>query len=156
MFVVLKRRRLVIVLMVLIALELALTTALCVRQFASANDSLIDFTVVIDAGHGGIDGGVVSANGVKESSLNLAYAKTLGQLFEQSGFNVVYTRTTEDGLYGLPTQGFKRRDMQARKNIVDKTCPNLVLSIHMNKFSAGYRSGRQRSSVHCGRLLYLP
>ena len=50
MFVVLKRRRLVIVLMVLIALELALTTALCVRQFASANDSLIDFTVVIDAG----------------------------------------------------------------------------------------------------------
>ncbi len=143
MFVVLKRRRLVIVLMVLIALELALTTALCVRQFASANDSLIDFTVVIDAGHGGIDGGVVSANGVKESSLNLAYAKTLGQLFEQSGFNVVYTRTTEDGLYCLPTQGFKRRDMQARKNIVDKTCPNLVLSIHMNKFSAGYRSGPQ-------------
>lgn len=143
MFIVLKRRRLVIVLLVLIALELALTTALCVRQFAANNKSLIDFTIVIDAGHGGIDGGVVSASGIKESSLNLAYAKTLGKLFEQSGFKVIYTRTTEDGLYGLPTKGFKRRDMQARKDIVDKACPNLVLSIHMNKFSAGYRSGPQ-------------
>lgn len=143
MFVVLKRRKLVIVLMALIALQLTLTTALCVKQFASGNKSLIDFTVVIDAGHGGIDGGVVSSSGVKESTLNLAYAKELGKIFEDAGFNVVQTRKTEDGLYGLPTNGFKRRDMQARKAIVDKTRPNLLISVHMNKYSAGYRSGPQ-------------
>lgn len=143
MFLVLKRRRLVIILLALIALELTLTTFLCVNQFAANNKALIDFTVVIDAGHGGIDGGVVSASGVKESSLNLAYSKALGKLFSERGFNVVYTRTTEDGLYGLPTNGFKRRDMQARKAIADKACPNLLLSIHMNRFSSGARSGPQ-------------
>lgn len=143
MFVVLKRRRVVLILLILIALQLALTTVLCVKQFAYNSKSLIDFTVVIDAGHGGIDGGVVSKSGVKESTLNLAYSKTLGKLFANAGFNVVYTRTNEDGLYGLPTNGFKRRDMLARKQIVDKAKPNLLLSIHMNRFSSNSRSGPQ-------------
>lgn len=143
MFVVLKGRRLTLILLILIAFQLVLATVLCVKQFASNSDSLIDFTVVIDAGHGGIDGGVVSKSGVKESSLNLAYSKTLGEVFKNAGFNVVYTRTNEDGLYGLPTNGFKRRDMKARKEIVDKARPNMVISVHMNKFSASYRSGPQ-------------
>ena len=143
MFLVIKRRKLVLALLVLIALQLMLTTVLCVKQFASGNKTLIDFTIVIDAGHGGIDGGVVSKSGIKESSLNLAYSKTLGDTFKNAGFNVVYTRTNEDGLYGLPTNGFKRRDMQARKAIVDKSKPNMVISVHMNKFSASYRSGPQ-------------
>ena len=143
MFLVVKRRRLVLILLVLIALQVALTAVLCVKQFATGYKSLIDFTIVIDAGHGGIDGGVVSSSGVKESTLNLAYSKTLGEAFKNAGFNVVYTRTTEDGLYGLPTNGFKRRDMQARKAIVDKTKPNMLISVHMNKFSASYRTGPQ-------------
>lgn len=143
MFLVIKRRRLVLILLVLIALQLTLTTVLCVKQFASKKSALIDFTVVIDAGHGGIDGGVVSSSGVKESTLNLAYAKTLGKLFADRGFNVVYTRKTEDGLYGLPTKGFKMRDMKERKRIIDEARPNLVISVHMNKFSASYRTGPQ-------------
>lgn len=143
MFLVIKRRRLVLILLVLIALQLTLTTVLCVKQFTSKKGSLIDFTIVIDAGHGGIDGGVVSSSGVKESTLNLAYAKTLGKLFGERGFNVAYTRKTEDGLYGLPTNGFKMRDMKERKRIIDEARPNLVISVHMNKFSASYRKGPQ-------------
>lgn len=143
MFVVLKRRRVVLILLALIAVQLTLTTILCAQQFTSNKTALIDFTVVIDAGHGGIDGGVVSKSGIKESTLNLAYAKTLGALFEERGFNVVYTRKTEDGLYGLPTRGFKSRDMRARKEIVDAARPNLLISVHMNKFSASYRTGPQ-------------
>ena len=99
--------------------------------------------VVLDAGHGGIDGGVVSVDGVKESTLNLAYARELGKTFEQRGFNVVQTRRTEDGLYGLPTKGFKSRDMKARKEIIDNARPNLVISVHMNKFSQSSRVGPQ-------------
>ena len=143
MFVVLKSKRVIIVLLVLVLLELCLMTYLCVSQFGAKKTSLIDFTVVIDAGHGGIDGGVVGVDGVKESSLNLAYAKELGAVFERSGFNVVYTRKTEGGLYGLPTKGFKLRDMQARKAIVDNARPNLVISVHMNKFSQSSRTGPQ-------------
>ena len=113
-------------------------------RLASGRDTAnyIDFTVVIDAGHGGIDGGVV-ANGVKESDLNLQYSKTLGEYFAQRGFNVVYTRTTTDGLYGLATNGFKMRDMLKRKEIINNAQPNLVLSVHMNRFSQSTRSGPQ-------------
>ena len=143
MFVVVKSKKVIIVLLILTVLELCLMGYLFISQFGAKKTSLIDFTVVIDAGHGGIDGGVVGADGVKESSLNLAYAKELGELFERSGFNVVYTRKTEGGLYGLPTKGFKLRDMQARKAIVDDARPNLVISVHMNKFSQSSRKGPQ-------------
>ena len=143
MFIVWKGKRLVVVLLTLIIVELCLTVFLCVRQFNSQRTTLIDFTVVIDAGHGGIDGGVVGVDGVKESTLNLAYAKQLGQLFERGGFNVQYTRKTDAGLYGLPTKGFKARDMLARKEIIDMARPNLVISVHMNKFSQSTRTGPQ-------------
>ena len=143
MFIVWKSKRVIAVLLALVVAELCLTAFLCVRQFSSQKTSLIDFTVVIDAGHGGVDGGVVGVDGVKESSLNLAYAKNLGDIFEKGGFNVVYTRKSEGGLYGLPTKGFKLRDMQARKKTIDDARPNLVISVHMNKFSQSYRRGPQ-------------
>ena len=143
MFIVWKSKKVIAVLLALIVAELCLTAFLCVRQFSSQDTSLIDFTVVIDAGHGGIDGGVVGVDGVKESSLNLVYAKELGAIFEKGGFNVVYTRTTEGGLYGLPTKGFKLRDMQARKKTVDEARADLVISVHMNKFSQSTRRGPQ-------------
>lgn len=143
MFLVLKSKNVIAVLLVLVVMELCLMTYLCVNQFGASSTSIIDFTVVIDAGHGGIDGGVVGVDGVKESDLNLAYSKALGAVFERSGFNVVYTRKTEGGLYGLPSKGFKRRDMQARKDIVDDAHANLVISVHMNKFSQSSRQGPQ-------------
>ena len=143
MFIVWKSKRVIAVLLVLIAIQLGLTTYLLVGMFSSTKTTLIDFTVVIDAGHGGIDGGVVGVDGVKESTLNLAYAKELGGVFERSGFNVVYTRTGEGGLYGLTTNGFKSRDMQKRKEIIDKARPNLLISVHMNKFRQSTRTGPQ-------------
>ena len=143
MFVVWKSKKVVAVLAILIVAELALTVFLVARSFPVKKTTLIDFTVVIDAGHGGIDGGVVGADGVKESTLNLAYSKCLGEIFQRAGFNVVYTRKNENGLYGLPTKGFKSRDMRERKRIIDAADPNLMISVHMNKFSASYRSGPQ-------------
>ena len=142
MFVVAKQSRFVAALLALIFLQLALTSFLCARLFDGKSTSIVDFTVVIDAGHGGVDGGVV-ANGVKESDLNLEYAKHLGQYFSRSGFNVVYTRKTKDGLYGMATNGFKLRDMRKRKEIIQNAKPNLVISVHMNKFSQSTRSGPQ-------------
>ena len=156
MFIVWKSKRVIAVLLTLIVAQLCLTVFLCVRQFSSAELSLIDFTVVIDAGHGGIDGGVVGVDGVKESTLNLAYAKELGAIFENGGFNVAYTRTTEGGLYGLPTKGFKLRDMQARKKVIDGARADLVISVHMNKFSQSTRRGPQvfyQEGEDAGRLL---
>ncbi len=93
--------------------------------------------VVLDAGHGGIDPGVVGTDtGVRESELNLSVVKILEELFAEAGFCVVLTRTGAGGLYGLPVGSCKQRDMQARRRVIEEARPNLVLSIHQNTFPA--------------------
>ncbi|MGN0806871.1 MAG: N-acetylmuramoyl-L-alanine amidase [Candidatus Coproplasma sp.] len=90
-------------------------------------------TVVIDAGHGGIDNGVQGVvSGVDESDINLAIAKLVKGNFVNAGFNCVMTRSTEAGLYGTTQKGFKARDMQKRKQIIQESNPDLVISIHQN------------------------
>ena len=129
---------------VVIVCELALCLLLMFGGESDRATSTVGYTVVVDAGHGGIDGGVVAADGTKESDLNLLYAKTLGRKLTECGFAVVYTRKNADGLYGLPTNGFKKRDMRARRDIVERSAANLVVSIHMNKYSrSSSRSGAQ-------------
>ena len=54
--------------------------------------------IVIDAGHGGRDGGAVGYDGTLEKELNLQIASILSELFKASGYNVVMTRTTDEML----------------------------------------------------------
>lgn len=98
--------------------------------------------VVIDAGHGGIDGGVVGkTTGVKESDLNLKIALLLGQRLQENGVSVVYTRTTPSGLYDTTAKGFKKRDMEKRNAIVQENAPCVVVSVHQNYYGASYCRG---------------
>ncbi len=100
--------------------------------------------IVLDVGHGGVDGGVCGiATGVKESDLNLDIAYCLKEKLEDLGFAVTLTRKTEGGLYGTPTKGFKKRDMAKRKEIIEKTAPALVLSIHQNFYPSRHVRGGQ-------------
>ncbi len=90
-------------------------------------------TVVIDAGHGGIDAGVLGINTkTKESEINLYIAKYLRGYFADAGFNAVLTRSTQGGLYGTSTKGFKMRDMKKRKQIIEENKADMVISIHQN------------------------
>ena len=100
--------------------------------------------IVIDAGHGGIDGGVVGRkSGVKESDLNLEIAFALQYVLEDMGFDVTMTRKTQSGLYGTTAKGFKKRDMEKRKKIIQEVKPDFVLSIHQNFYpSSVYRGGQ--------------
>lgn len=116
----------------------------CFRPKGDALDTYQRFTVCIDAGHGGVDGGVTGINTkVKESDLNLLVSRLLKEQFENCGITVVMTRKTKDGLYGTATKGFKRRDMEKRREIIEKSNPDMVISIHMNKYSSPSRSGPQ-------------
>ncbi len=116
---------------------------LCVRTRAAASPS-DRFTVVIDAGHGGIDGGVSGiTTGVKESELNLDIARKLKTKFDKSGAKTVMTRKTEAGLYGIYSKGFKRRDMQKRKQITLNAKADVFVSIHLNYYSSPSRRGAQ-------------
>lgn len=100
--------------------------------------------VVLDAGHGGIDGGVSGVNtGIKESVINLSIVKKLERYLVDGGFNVVLTRSTDAGLYGIATKSLKKKDMQKRKEIIEKVEPSLVVSVHLNKYSLSSRKGAQ-------------
>ena len=125
-------------------LSVAMALGVCIFALsASASESML-LTVVIDAGHGGIDGGVVGIeSGVKESDINLDLSRRLGRAFEEAGFQVVQTRETEAGLYGVATSGYKKRDMQKRSEIIHKSNPALVISVHQNFFSLRSRRGAQ-------------
>lgn len=114
--------------------------ALSVPVFAATRS----MCVVLDAGHGGIDGGVVGrSTGVKESDLNLAITMKLKKRLEEAGFDVVLTRKTEAGLYGAATRGFKKRDMQKRKEIIEEAKPVAMISVHQNYFPTGVSRGGQ-------------
>lgn len=92
-------------------------------------------TVVIDAGHGGIDGGCVGTlEGSNERELNLIYANTLKKYLEEYGIRVVMTRTTTDGLYSSFSINRKKDDMAKRKQIIENSKADIIISIHMNSF----------------------
>lgn len=100
--------------------------------------------IVVDAGHGGIDAGVAGVHtGVKESDLNLEISLRLKEQLESLGFEVVLTRKTQTGLYGTTAKGFKKRDMEKRKEIVLEEKPTLLISIHQNKYPSKAQRGAQ-------------
>ena len=102
------------------------------------------YTVVLDAGHGGMDGGSsgVTTN-VQERDLNLIIAKKVESYLRAMGVGVVQTRSNENGLYGVFASGFKMADMKERAKIINKANPDLVVSIHMNFFTLSSSRGAQ-------------
>lgn len=114
----------------------------CVN-FATVKPNL-QKTIVIDAGHGGKDGGAVGKQtGVTESALNLEYSLYLKELCQQFGYRVVLTRSDMGGLYSPLASNKKRSEMEARKKIIEKSRADLVVSIHMNSFSSAEGRGAQ-------------
>ncbi|MBE5742043.1 MAG: N-acetylmuramoyl-L-alanine amidase [Clostridiales bacterium] len=119
----------------------AILTYLSIADLKQTSHSNV-YTVVIDAGHGGIDGGVTGkTTGVKESDLNLEIAKKLKNMFSSAGIKAVMTRTGYGGLYGTTAKGFKMRDMKARVKIINSANAQAFVSIHLNYYSDGSRRG---------------
>ena len=101
------------------------------------------FTVVLDAGHGGIDSGCVGPSGTKESEITLRISQKLGTYLSTLGLNVVYTRTNMDGLYGTFARGFKQKDLNKRKQIIEESKADLVVSLHLNSYVDSSAHGAQ-------------
>ena len=140
-----------------------LAVVLCVQAlflpqavFSGAEEKM---RIVIDAGHGGVDGGVVGkTTGIKESDLNLLIAFALKDALADMGFEVTLTRKTQAGLYDTAAKGFKKRDMQRRKEIIQASDPSFVLSIHQNFYPSRTTRGGQvfyKKSDENGRLFAL-
>ena len=101
------------------------------------------FCVVIDVGHGGIDSGKVSADGILEKDVNLAIAKKLKVLLEQEDVCVTLTRDSDTGLYREGDSNKKVADLQNRCALIEKIDPACTVSIHQNSFSSPEVRGAQ-------------
>lgn len=93
-------------------------------------------TILLDPGHGGMDGGAVSPTGTIEKDINLNIGIKLKGELEKQGFKVIMTREEDKGLYseGGTVRQKKREDLSNRaKMIVEGNC-DIFVSIHLNMF----------------------
>lgn len=104
-------------------------------------------TIIIDPGHGGVDPGKIGVNKVLEKDINLEIGLKLEEILKESGFNVVITRSSDNGLYSAGSSNKKIEDMRARCQLINNTYasnPNsMVVSIHQNSFTSESVTGAQ-------------
>lgn len=102
--------------------------------------------IVLDAGHGGVDGGCVSVNGVAEKGINLAIVESERDFLRVMGYDVVCTREEDEAIYDRGIEGLsnqKKSDMQNRLKIFSQYSEGISLSIHQNQFTDSKYSGAQ-------------
>lgn len=103
-----------------------------------AEDETKDHVILIDAGHGGIDGGAKSKNGTIEKDINLSIAKKLKTSLEENGYKVYMTREEDNEL-----DKKKARDLSYRCQMKRDTKCEIFVSIHQNMFPQGKCFGSQ-------------
>lgn len=102
-----------------------------------SQDLKLRHTVIIDAGHGGVDGGAVSCTGIYESAINLQIALKLDDLMHLLGIQTVMIRDSDRSVYteGETIAAQKVSDIKERVRIANTTPHALYLSIHQNHYS---------------------
>lgn len=135
----------IIITVLLIYLTIIATTFINSNNTASVNsNNQSKVTIVLDAGHGGEDGGAV-ANDVVEKEINLSITLKLAEIFKSSGYDVILTRSTDDFVdaKGSTLRERKVSDMKNRLKIFNSCDENIVISIHQNKFTQEKYCGTQ-------------
>lgn len=119
------------------------------RQETAPVSSGAGVRVVIDAGHGGEDGGTSGDSGVREKDINLAVAAIVNDILSASGVGCVMTRTDDKLLYDAYgdlndyTGKKKVYDLKNRLRMAGEHEDAVLVSIHMNAFSGKQYSGLQ-------------
>ena len=115
-----------------------------------ANVSGVD--IILDPGHGGVDGGAVGCSGTLEKDLNLLYAIELKALLEAEGLNVLMTRTEDISIHDASATTIRQKkvsDLKNRLSLINAHPEALFISIHQN--SLGDKSVHG-SMFYCGTL----
>ena len=119
------------------------TNSILADVLPSVNKKDGNLTIILDAGHGGEDGGAVGIDGILEKELNLALAQRTAELLTLMGYTVILTRNS-DRMLGDGTVGHRKvADLKYRLELANSTENALLVSIHMNKFPMEYCNGIQ-------------
>ena len=109
-----------------------------------------DEIIVLDAGHGGSDGGAVSADGTPEDDINLAIVLRLRDLFALMGRQTVLTRTGENSLADPDSATLRQEKVSDTKNrvaLINSVSNGHLISIHQNTLPG-------HPSVHGAQVFY--
>jgi len=104
------------------------------------------YTLVLDAGHGGEDGGAQSAAGDKESDINLGIVLRLDQLMGLCGVPAVLTRDGDHAIYDPEAQSLREKkvsDLHNRVKLIQSQENPILLSVHQNSYPDPRYSGAQ-------------
>ena len=138
-----KQRRVLFSAILFIVLSAFVLFALFSRGRLLAADAPVERpTLVIDAGHGGIDGGAVSEDGSKESEINLAIALRLDSIVRFCGQKTLMTRCDEIAKTDI-LEYSEHEDLKQRAELVNKTENAVLISIHQNYFPTAQPRGTQ-------------
>ncbi|MBQ0038128.1 MAG: N-acetylmuramoyl-L-alanine amidase [Clostridiales bacterium] len=137
------------------AVVLAAVTLLCVRNVPSkeAFSALSDTrrpVVILDAGHGGEDGGAVSADGVAESQINLKIVQKTDLLLTFLGRDTLLTRSGEDAVYSPEAKTLREKkvsDLKNRVAMVNAAEDAVLISVHQNSLPV-------HPAVHGAQVFY--
>ena len=103
-------------------------------------------TLIIDAGHGGLDNGASSADGMLEADINLDIALKMNALAQIFGIEAVMTRDSADLPYPEQADTIARKkvwDQKRRVSLVEGTKSGILISIHQNTYPDPRPSGAQ-------------
>lgn len=102
--------------------------------------------IILDAGHGGFDGGAISSDGTVEKDINLKISLYICEYLRLLGFDTILTRESDESLEDNKDEPIKRRktsDIHNRLKIMEQTDNALFVSIHQNHYSVEKYSGMQ-------------
>lgn len=104
---------------------------------------LYSTTIILDAGHGGKDGGASSLDGLMESELVFNITKMIEEHLRLQGFNVILTRSNDHDLASEFATNRKREDLSRRIEIINSIKDAIAISIHANAINSTRWSGAQ-------------
>lgn len=136
----------VLLLMTIVCFELSEKNMLENKVLQANATPITNKTIVLDAGHGLPDEGAVGFSGTTEQAINLSIVLKLQKLIEQSGANVVLTRSDENGIYSADSTSIRNKkisDIKNREYITDNSNGDVYISIHLNKYQDSKYSGWQ-------------
>lgn len=117
---------------------------LIISCFFGYNSYALNKIILIDPGHGGIDGGAVSSSNTLEKDLNLEISCKLREILESKNYKVYMTRESDISLSDAGSiKEKKREDLSKRCAMKKQVACDVFLSIHMNKFPNASVKGSQ-------------
>lgn len=123
---------------IIFAFSIFVLLSICTIPTKASMESDDSKVVLIDPGHGGIDGGAQSKNGTIEKDINLQISKRLKERLEKEGYKVYMTREEDKELSPK-----KVKDLEARCKMKIETKCDVFISIHQNKFNSEKCFGAQ-------------